>query len=148
MFLSNSTHSVDAKGRTFLPKRFQKKLSTDDANGQSVVLTPGFDGCVFLFTVEQYAKEVEGQQKGVFASAEVRNHQRRFFGHAHEASLDSSGRILIPEKFRKAADISDEVTMVGAGTRVELWNPKRWEAVAGDAEDFDSLGFGFGGAQG
>ena len=36
--------------------------------------------------------------------------------------------------------------MVGAGTRVELWNPKRWEAVAGDAEDFDSLGFGFGGA--
>ena len=59
----------------------------------------------------------------------------------HIGNRDSSGRILIPEKFRKAADISDEVTMVGAGTRVELWNPKRWEAVAGDANEKSAARF-------
>lgn len=147
MFLSNSTHSVDKKGRTFLPKRFQKKLSSDDPSGQSVVLTPGFDGCVFLFTVEQYAKEVEDQNKSVFTDPKIRERQRRFFGLAHEANLDSSGRILIPEKFRRAANITEEVTMVGAGTRVELWNPDRWNEIAGEPEDFGSLGFGFGGEE-
>ena len=146
MFLNNSTHTVDKNGRTFLPKRFQKRIPRDDQGGQSVVLTPGFDGCLFIFTMEQYAKEVEDQHKSVFADPGVRSRQRKFFGMAHEAPLDSSGRIMIPEKFRKGANITKEVTVVGAGTRIELWNPELWAKIEAEAElDDDGLGFGFGG---
>ena len=34
--------------------------------------------------------------------------------------------MLIPENLRKYANIGKDVTVVGVGSRVEIWNTDRW----------------------
>ena len=55
MFFGESTHSMDAKNRVFVPKRFQTQLPLDGDGARAVVLTRGLDGCLFLFSEEGFA---------------------------------------------------------------------------------------------
>src|SRR5258708_38739248 len=55
-------------------------------------------------------------------------------GGAHEADLDAQGRIGIPPHPRHYADIGDEVIVLGAHARPELWRPDRRHARLAQAE--------------
>ena len=50
-------NNLDSKGRVSLPARFRR----DDV--EYYVLNQGFDGCLFLFTPEQYEKTLEKIQE-------------------------------------------------------------------------------------
>ena len=55
-------------------------------------------------------------------------------------SIDSSGRVLLPEKLRKYAGIDREVVMVGVADRAEIWDRARWEKFESENDDhFDAL---------
>jgi MraZ protein len=60
---------------------------------------------------------------------------KRFIGsESVQAPLDKTGRICLPEGMAKAADITNEVVLVGLLDRFEIWNPDRYEKVrASDA---------------
>ena len=58
--------------------------------------------------------------------------------HTIEATLDNQGRIMLAPHLAELAGIEGEVTFVGAGEVIEMWNPERYEKYIGGAEeDFD-----------
>jgi MraZ protein len=58
--------------------------------------------------------------------------------HTVETIVDAQGRIHLPTPLAKLASIGDEVTFVGAGDVIEMWDPKRYEEFVGQAgEEFD-----------
>lgn len=141
MFVGESAHALDAKNRAFVPKRFQEGLERETESGQlAAVLTRGFEGCLFLFSDGQFREVVSRLRRGAFDGAEARNMQRLFFANTHRATLDASGRILIPEKLKSAVGIQKEIVMVGVVDRVEIWPRERWEAFEQERSgEFDSL---------
>ena len=48
--------------------------------------------------------------------------ERIFFGSATELELDTQGRVTIPAKYRERVGLGDEVLIIGARDRLELWN--------------------------
>ena len=142
MFLNDTPHSMTANGRVSLPRRFQKELSRDDTGNLCGVLTFGFEGCLFVFSEEGFKQMYAEQNTDVFVTPEVRRRQRLFFSRSHQFTLDGSGRLIVPERFRDVAGLKDEVVMVGAGDRAEIWDPVRWAAENHIDGDFDSLGTG------
>ena len=69
------------------------------------------------------------------------------YGSAYEAKLDRQGRFVLPQTLRDYAGIKAEVVLVGAGSRIELWSPERWNEVREQmdqpealAESLDGLG--------
>lgn len=46
-----------------------------------------------------------------------------------QVTLDSVGRICVPEEMAKAAGIKDEAVLVGLLDRFEIWSPERHEKV-------------------
>lgn len=55
---------------------------------------------------------------------------KRFIGsESVQVSLDKAGRICLPDEMARAADIKDEVVLVGLLDRFEIWNPTRYETV-------------------
>ena len=40
---------------------------------------------------------------------------------------DKQGRIFITQQLRDHAGITDEVVVIGANTRAEIWNKSKWE---------------------
>lgn len=58
--------------------------------------------------------------------------------HTSDASLDSQGRITIPQHLAERAGIEKEVLFVGAGEVIEMWDPGTYrEYVGGTEKDFD-----------
>jgi MraZ protein len=63
----------------------------------------------------------------------IRGLQRLLVGHADDAELDSSGRILVPPALRAFARLERDVVLVGQGHRFELWSAPEWQAQTAQA---------------
>ena len=48
------------------------------------------------------------------------------FAGASDSKLDSQGRIIVPTNLLTYAGIEKEVTVIGAGDHIEIWNTNNW----------------------
>jgi len=141
VFYGESTHSLDAKHRVFIPKRFQEVLARDEAGDLAVVLTRGFERCLFLFSSTDFEEVKRRLKLQPFGAEAMRRMQRLFFANTHRATLDGSGRLVLPEKLRRNAGIQKEVVLVGVADRAEIWDKDEWEKYEAENDaDFDELG--------
>ena len=124
MFQGATELSLDAKGRLAVPTRHRDMLAA--GNGR-VVLTAHPDGCLLLYP--QLAWEPIRAKVQSLSSFDERARwwQRLLLGFAEELELDGSGRILISPALRKVANLQKQVTLVGQGSRFELWDTARWD---------------------
>jgi len=140
VFFGESNHTLDAKHRVFLPKRFHGALGRDDQGHLSVIVTRGFEHCLFLFSEAGFETVKRRLQTQSFAGAQLRKMQRLFFANTHLCQLDASGRLVLPEKLRTLAGIEREVVMVGVADRAEIWDRAAWERFESEnSADFDDL---------
>lgn len=140
MFIGESSHTVDAKHRVFCPKRFQEQLDRDESGNLVAIVSRGQDGCLYLFSEDGFQRSLEQIDTEAFTGEKQRTLQRLFFAYTHKVHLDSSGRLLIPEKLRPLLGGSREVTMVGVMQRAEIWPKEAWEQMeSGSAEEFETL---------
>lgn len=120
MLIGEYTHSIDDKNRLSLPAKFRSEM------GKKVVVTPGLDQCLFVFTLKEWSKIEEMLNQPSFLHADNRGFNRFMFAGAVEADIDSIGRILIPDFLRNRAGLSSKVVVIGLSTRLELWDEKTW----------------------
>jgi MraZ protein len=129
MFLGEYSYTLDDKGRLTLPARFRDQLA------QGVVVTRGLDGCLFIFTYEDWKQftTILGERLP-FTQRSAREFSRFLFSGAVDAIPDKQGRVLIPPYLREYAGLDSEVTIIGANNRLELWSPERWQQMRFDVE--------------
>ena len=53
MFIGEYSHNLDSKGRIIIPSKFRDELNS------SFILTRGLDGCLTIYSLEQWAKIFE-----------------------------------------------------------------------------------------
>jgi MraZ protein len=134
MLIGEYTHTIDEKNRLSLPAKFRSEM------GKKVVLTPGLDGCLFVFTTKQWSNIEEGLNQSSFLQTDSRSFGRYMLGGAVEAEIDSIGRILVPDFLRERANLKAKVAVVGVSSRVEIWNDKAWSEYKKSVEkQADSL---------
>ena len=120
MLIGEYTHSIDDKNRLSLPAKFRTEM------GKKVVVTPGLDQCLFVFTQKEWGKIEEKLNQSSLLQADNRSFNRFMFAGAVEAEIDSIGRILIPDFLRDRANLKNKVVVIGVSSRLELWNEKTW----------------------
>lgn len=140
MWLGESTHTLDDKGRLSIPRRLLAGQTADGSGRIALILTLGFEGCLFLFSESGFAKAAERLETQPFAGAQMRNMQRLFFSNAQRIELDDKNRASLPDKLVQAAGLGREVVIVGVMERAEIWSKERWEAFEREhAGEFDQL---------
>ena len=130
MIIGSYFHSIDDKNRLSLPAKFRKEM------GGKVVVTPGLDPCLFVFTAKEWEK-ISGRLSGGEASmlkADNRSLNRYLLGMAVEIEVDAAGRMLIPEHLRERAKLQSKVVFVGVRDRVEIWEEEAWQRYAREVE--------------
>jgi len=134
MLIGQYIHTIDDKNRLSLPAKFRAEM------GKKVVVTPGLDGCLFVFTLKQWEKISGKLSESSLLSADTRSFNRYMLGGATEAEVDTLGRVLIPDFLRERASLEDKVAVVGVQSRVEIWNEKQWsEFKKGVEKQADTL---------
>ena len=127
MFMGEYNHTIDEKGRIIVPSKFREAL------GENFVVTQGLDGCLFLYSYEEWENFVEGLKK-LPGTKEARQLQRYFMAGAAPCEVDKQGRILIPSKLRTAAGLEKEVVFVGVLSKIEIWSREVWNAPDNDSK--------------
>ena len=117
-------HSIDAKGRLFIPASLRKEL------GQTFHVTVGQDHCLSVYSDESWAAFMARLKE--LSYNEVKK-LRALFAYAADCEPDSQGRILIPAKLREYAGLTKEVVVVGSFDRAEIWSAERWAAIENEA---------------
>lgn len=128
MFVGQYLHSIEAKGRLAIPKKFREGL------GKKIIITKGLDGCLFLFAWEKWQ---EFEKKLAQMSLTKRNSRAfaRFLTYsAAEIEFDKQGRALIPEHLRRFAGINQSVVVAGALERIEIWDKGRFDRYLASIE--------------
>jgi len=120
VFTGEYRHTVDDKGRLAIPTRLRAQL----AEGGQV--SAWMDGCVALHPSDVWARMTAQVDALPFTNKHARQLRRLLYGSAYEVKLDRQGRFVLPPKLRVSAGIEDEVVLVGAGDRIELWSLERW----------------------
>lgn len=122
LFLGEYDHVLDDRGRITLPRKIRQELS-----GETIVLSRGFDNCVFGFDRESWEREAQKHLEGNLTDPKSREIRRYLFAAAENAEIDRLGRILLPAQLKEYADIQKDVVVVGAGDHFEIWNKSVWE---------------------
>jgi len=132
MYIGQYCHNLDTKGRVIMPSRFREQL------GENFVVTEGYEGCLSVYSEAEWEKYVEQLLSLPTHSADTRRVIRRLAPGAVNCETDKQGRILLPGHLREKANIEKEVMIIGAITRVEIWDSAAWEKYNND-EDAMSL---------
>jgi len=139
MLIGEYTHTLDEKNRMSLPVKFRKEL------GKSVVVAPGLDNCLAIYTTKEWQKISEKLSDASMLASDNRSFSRFMFGQAVLADIDANGRILIPENLKNRSGLTSKVMVIGVQNRVEIWNENTWndykKLVEGQADSLaDKLG--------
>lgn len=127
-FFGRFEHALDDKGRLILPAKFRVSFATGG------FLTQHHDGCLALWTPEQFDLQLEERQERGNSGQRERNKSRFWASTSTELEVDRQGRMAIPARLRAYAGLDGDVLVLGAIDRVELWNPERWEEKVGPEE--------------
>ncbi|MBR5236079.1 MAG: division/cell wall cluster transcriptional repressor MraZ [Clostridia bacterium] len=121
MFIGEYQHTLDAKGRMFVPSRFRDDL------GDVFIVTLGLDNCLFVFPQDEFDRLKAKLDAVSITNKDARRFARFFFARACECEMDKQGRIILPGNLREYAGLVKDVTVVGVSNRVEIWNTTDWE---------------------
>ncbi|MFQ5922901.1 MAG: division/cell wall cluster transcriptional repressor MraZ [Anaerolineales bacterium] len=121
MFLGQYKYTTDLKGRLTIPVRFRAALAS------GAFVTQGFERNLMVYTSESFDRLAKKASALTSTDPEARAVRRVIFGGATEVSLDSAGRVLLPDFLRDYAGIDGEAFIVGAGEYFEIWRAKAWE---------------------
>ncbi len=130
MIIGQYSHTIDDKNRLSLPAKFRKEM------GKKVVITPGLDSCLFIFTMKEWEKIAErlSVKESSILQADNRGFNRYLLGGAVEVEIDGVGRMLLPEHLRDRAKLKNKVVFIGVKDRAELWDEETWNSYRSDVE--------------
>jgi MraZ protein len=124
VFTGEYLHTVDEKGRLAVPVRFRAAF---DQGGR---VTKWIDGCLALFTNQDWEALSERTAPLSVTDKDARIFVRFLYGSAFEIKLDGQGRFVLPATLRAFAEIENEAAVIGARNHLELWQPATWRSYS------------------
>jgi MraZ protein len=122
VFLGTHSPRLDEKGRLFLPAKYREELSG------GLVITKGQERCLYVFPMAEFQRITEALRTAPVTAKSVRDYSRVFFASASDEVLDKQGRITIPAALRTYAALTRDCAVIGANTRLEIWDSQAWES--------------------
>ena len=124
-------HTVDAKGRLFIPAKMREKL------GDSFYVTISlFEDCLMVYSSERWKK---AEEKLETMSQAAQMELRPLYSNASQVDLDGQGRIQLTQNLRDVASLAKNVTIVGTGLYVQIWDAETYKRVEAEESNRENL---------
>ena len=114
-------HKIDAKGRLFIPSGLREDL------GEIFFIIITDEDCLTAYSSSSWERFLD---KARAMPMRQQRRMRPFFANAAKCELDSQGRFMIPQRLRDRAKLKKDVTIVGLGTCLQLWDKEAYKLIA------------------
>ncbi len=138
MLYGGFDHTVDKKGRVFIPAKFRDDL------GENFIICRGISGkrCLCVYPAAQWEKLVAKISE--LPNSQASGIKRFIFDGAFNVEFDSQGRIVVPPTLREYAALQSQAHLIGMDSYIELWAGELWaeentftpEEIFADADKF------------
>lgn len=129
MFMGEFHHNIDDKSRLVMPSKFRDEL------GETFILTRGLEGCLFVYSKDEWNNLVNKLKKLPFTKKDARAFLRFFLSGAQECSFDKQGRIAIPTPLVSYAGLEKECVVIGVNDRLEIWSKESFDLFFKENEE-------------
>jgi MraZ protein len=130
VFVSTFTHSLDPKKRLTIPSSWRAQVGSP----KSLYVLPDVHyRCLCVFPAAEMGRRLEKMRHHSFGDRQAREFARVIGSQADLVSWDAQGRIRIKDELLDFAKLVDQVVLVGAIDRFEIWCPGEL-AAAGRAD--------------
>lgn len=110
-------HSIDGKGRLFIPSRLKEEL------GDAFHLSMGTE-CLTIYP--QSAWDALCARAELLEDEEDIEAMEVFFAQSYRCTVDSQNRIVVPPLLREFAQLEKDVVITGSNNVAKIWNAERW----------------------
>ena len=117
MLRGEAQYALDDKGRVVIPPKFRGVM------GDRITVTRWIEPCLAAFSPVEWQSLEEKLRMLPLGNADV---VRLLMSAAEDCDLDRQGRITLPPHLREHAAITRGVTIIGVGSRLELWSTPNW----------------------
>ena len=133
-FVASFTLRLDFKGRVSIPGPFRSVLARDGFKG--LYCYPALDRPAIDAGGNALMAEIEALI-GRFApfSNEREQFALALYGTSETLKVDGEGRVVLSEKLKRHAGITDAVAFVGLGQKFQIWEPGRLQRELAEATD-------------
>ena len=118
---------IDEKNRLLVPSEIRKSMNSD-RDGDAFYLVLGLNRKPWLYPERYYEQLVFQAQPELTPGQEQLDFAHMNFALASRVEWDSQGRLLIPDKTLRRTELNREVTLIGGGDHLEIWNRADWDA--------------------
>lgn len=129
MLLGTHFPKLDDKARLIMPAKYRDQLSA------GLVMTRGQDRCLYVYPMREFEILHEKMKQAPVTSKRARDYIRVFLSGAVDQIPDKQGRISVPQMLRDYAHLDRDVTVIGQGDRLEIWDSPTWESVLAETEE-------------
>lgn len=130
-FVDEYERQLDERGRIILPSKLR-----DEIRDTVYITQSTSERCLHLYTEEEWEKVAEKVNQ--LPTATDRNAAafvRLFFGKATAVTVDKQGRVPISKRLLEFAGLEKDVVLVGANTRLEIWDAQMWNDYQNELSD-------------
>ena len=128
MFIGEYYYLIDEKNRLAIPVKFRLQFK------KGAVITRGVDACLFIYPKEEWGKLADKIAKLPINQAKSRAFARLMLAGAMDTTLDTQGRINIPDYLKQYAVLNKKVTITGLYNRLEIWDEEKWKEYKDKSE--------------
>lgn len=121
MFVGDFLHSLDPKKRLTIPSVWRAQVG----DPKSLFVLPDFhERCLNVLPAAEMARKLDRIRKHSMADRKAMEFARTLGAVSDLVSWDTQGRVRIKDKLLSFAGITEQVQMIGAMDKFQLWNPE------------------------
>lgn len=130
-FVDEYERQLDERGRIILPSKLREEIS-----GIVYITQSTSERCLHLYTEEEWEKvAAKVNQLPTATDRNAAAFVRLFFGKATSVAVDKQGRVPISKRLIEFAGLTKDVVLVGANTRLEIWDAAIWNEYQSSLSD-------------
>ena len=121
-FVDEYERQLDDRGRIILPSKLRDKVLP------CVYITRSpSEKCLHMYNSEGWeAMSSKLKELPTSTDPSAAAFVRLFFGKATECEIDKQGRVSISPRLAEFAGLKKDIVLVGANTRMEIWDKEEW----------------------
>ena len=133
MLMGEYHHNIDDKKRWISPSKFREEL------GNEFVITRGLDGCLFVYSMDEWNKVMNKLKTLPFTKKDARTFMRFMLSAASICEFDKQGRINLVNSLINYAEIKKECVIIGVNDRLEIWAVEKFNELLSNSEELSLI---------
>jgi MraZ protein len=130
LFLTGEYDAIlDDKNRILVPADFRKEV-LEAREEKTLICRIGRNRVAWLYPENYYRELIAQRRMSLMPGEDEEKFNEAYYGMIYRLNWDTQGRVVVPEKIIKRTNLEKNLTLVGAGDHLAVWNRDDWERRA------------------